>query len=143
MLKNRIIAIGGLLLGIPFIGFSLYMTHGTYHPLPPGQPHIDGRGLFAPLFITPIASIGGILVAKSVMAINQSPVWRTVRLCLYSLSAIAAVSLPVTYMLFFTGPDMSSTLSDYYDWYMFSPILSALSVLAEEMVTWWVSRYGD
>ena len=38
---------------------------------------------------------------------------------------------------------MSSTLSSYYDWYMFSPILSALSVLAEEMVTWWVSLYED
>lgn len=142
-MKNRIVAIGEILLAISFIGFSLHMTHGTYHPLPPGQPHIDGRGLFAPLIITPIASIGGILVAKSVIAINQSPVRTTVRLCLYSLSAIAAVSLPVTYMLFFTGPDMSSTLSSYYDWYMFSPILSALSVLAEEMVTWWVSLYED
>lgn len=142
-MKNRIVAIGELLLAISFIGSGLLLTHGTYHPLPPGQPPIDGRGLFAPLIITPIASIGGILVAKSGVALYQSPVRTTVRLCLYTILAIVAVSLPVTYMLFFTGPDMSSTLSDYYDWYMFPPILSALSILAEEMMTWWVSRYKD
>ena len=129
-----------MLIGVALIGFGLLLTKGTYHPLPPGEPHVDGRGLFAPLLITPAAALGGIFLAKSLMVFKQLQARSIVRLFVYLMSAVVAVSLPVSYMVFYTGPDMSSKLSTYYDWYMFSPILSTLSVITEETLSWLVSR---
>ncbi len=143
MLKSRTISGLVLLLGIALLGFSLYITQANYHPLPPGHTPIDGRGLFAPLIIVPLASLGGILVAKSLMALKQLQTRALVRLFLYSISATVAVSLPVAYMLFFTGPDIGSDPSIYYDWYLFSPILSPLTVFAEGIRSWWVFRIRD
>lgn len=122
MEQRKWLHISFVVLGLLFVGFATWMTIGTYHPLPPGHPPVDGRGLFAPLIINPMAAIGGVLIAYGVKQRFRYVERRARHLLFVALVVVLSVNIPVLYMVYFTGPDIHSQWTGYVDWYLLGVI---------------------
>lgn len=125
-----------LLGGVALVAVSVTITASTYHPLPEGIGPVDGRGLFAPLLIVPLAAVGGVLVGRVVES-NDSSVIETVTLT--ALMTAASVTPSVAYMIFLTGPSVISDPAVYTDWYTLGFAVAATFLfvrLAGRLVSW-------
>lgn len=119
IVKNGFTAIGVLLTLL-----ALQTTHRTFHPLPPGSGHVDGRGLFAGPLITALATCGGVLIATGVSQYLRR-VQTTARYVGFAvIVGWAAVTPSVVYMTTFADSNLANEWAAYTDWYGMSLVVT-------------------
>lgn len=138
MSRVRVERPGSFVIGAVFVTVSVVITVNTYRPLPPGTGPADGRGLFAPLVIVPLAALGGVAVGRAVEPAAPSAVETLV-------AALVATAVSITpsvgYMLLFAGPSVAADPSVYVDWYTVG-LAAAAGLASARVIIWNLVEYA-
>lgn len=136
-LHRAIVAVAGL--GLVAVG--LWLTHAVLGPVP-GPGHVDGRGLFVEYFVVPPVTVGGLMLASlAVGSASTGTSDRLVRPIAYLAAALLAVSLPLAYVVFLSGPGVDSRLSNYRDWYVLALLLAAIGITVDTVARFVRARW--
>lgn len=122
---TRLLRGGETLVGILFVGLAFQATYDAYHPVP---GHIDGRGLFTVVIIPPLAAIGGLLIVHAIRQLLPDATQSNASLLAYPVGGILALTPSISYILWFSGSDVSKQLTSYIDWFIVAFLLGMLPV---------------